>query len=216
MALNPIPSLIQAVDAAELAGLHAQWGRVPVEQVTLAVDDPFLTHENQQLLKPPRRAEICYILHRGDPAGGLLFHIKRFYPSGAFRLPTGGIHQGEEVMATLTREIAEETGLVVGDGPGQVRIEGCLGVLVYRLPHRTLARTFEFATYHFLARMPVNGVLAPQDADEQIAAWDWRTPAQLGAAADYLDGVGRTVPDWADWGHFRALSHRFVAQRLAV
>jgi 8-oxo-dGTP pyrophosphatase MutT (NUDIX family) len=199
----------------ELATLAAQWGPVPLEQRTLAVDDPFLTGVNQKLTESPRRAEICYILHRGDPAAGVLFHIKRFYPTGAFRLPTGGIHQGESVMATLAREIQEETGQVVGDAPGQVQIERCLGVVVYELAHRSLGHSVAFATYHFLARMPADGILAPQDPEEQIAAWDWRPPTQIRACAEYLEQVGRSTPAWADWGRFRALSHRFVAQALS-
>lgn len=213
-ALSPAPAYTQAVDPVELAMLAARWGHVPLEQRTLAVDDPFLTGVNQKLTESPRRAEICYVLHRGDPAAGVLFHIKRFYPTGAFRLPTGGIHQGESVMATLAREIQEETGQVVGDALGQVRIERCLGVVAYDLVHGSLGQSVAFATYHFLARMSADGILAPQDPDEQIAAWDWRTPTQIYACAAYLEQVGQNAPAWADWGRFRALSHHFVAQAL--
>lgn len=204
----------EAVDAHELDELQAQWGPFALERHALAVDEPFLSHENQQLTRPPRRAEVCYILHRGDPTTGVLLHIKRFYPAGAFRLPTGGIHAGETVLATLAREIYEETGQTVGAGPGQVVVERFLGVVAYNLAHGTWGRTERFATYHFLARMPADGVLAPQDADEQIAGWQWRPVHELVAAADYLEQVGGRYPDWADWGRYRALSHRFVARHM--
>src|SRR5258706_8266241 len=45
------------------------------------------------------------------PNGKLLLSIKPFYPRGAYRLPTGGIHPGEPVFDALARETHEETGL---------------------------------------------------------------------------------------------------------
>src|SRR3954452_16116776 len=127
-----------AVDQTEFRQLEAQWGTLPVVHRHLPVDDPFLTGENQELFKDDRRAEICYIMHRGNLADGLLLHIKTFYPSGAFRLPTGGIHKGEAVMETLSREIEEETGMVVGVRVDQVQVQRCLGVVTYAMEHRTL------------------------------------------------------------------------------
>ncbi len=209
-----LPAYVGALDEREVAVLAAQWGPLAQERHTLLVDHPFLSHENQQLTRPPRRAEVCYVLHRGDPAAGVLLHIKRFYPAGAYRLPTGGVHTGEEVWATLGREIHEETGLRLG--PGGVQVERCLGVVLYDLVHRTWSTTATFATYVFLARMPADGVLAPQDADEQIAGWQWRPARDLLAVAAYLEQVGTRHPEWADWGRYRALSHRFVAGQLGV
>jgi 8-oxo-dGTP pyrophosphatase MutT (NUDIX family) len=180
----------------------------------LAVDYPFLTGEHQELVSNRRRAEICYIMHRGNVADGVLLHIKTFYPAGAYRLPTGGIHQGEQVMETLQREIREETGLVVGAGAEQVQVQRCLGILHYEMDHRGLSQSFPFATYHFLVQMPRDGVIAALDPEEHIGGWEWRRPEALLGVADYLEGIGRSHPLWADWGRFRALSHRFVAGRL--
>ena len=222
MATDATPALLlDAVDAVEIQALHAQWGRFPFEQVTLEVTDPFLTGEHQLLTSRGRRAEVCYVMQRGaasiDASEGddrVLLHIKRFYPPQGYRLPTGGIQQGEAVMAALVREILEETGQQVGAGDADVGVvvDRCLGVLAYTLRHASLGDV-PFATYHFLVRMPANGNLAPQDADEQIAGWRWLPPAHLPAVAETLEGVGATHPAWADWGRFRALSHRFVGRR---
>jgi 8-oxo-dGTP pyrophosphatase MutT (NUDIX family) len=214
MKLTIQPSYLAAVDPNELKALELQWGAFPIQQERLVVDDPFLTDVNQRLVTTRRRAEICYIMHRGDPSSGLLLHIKTFYPEGAYRLPTGGIHPGEQVMETLAREIEEETGQRVGDGVNNVQVQRCLGMLSYTLDHRTLRETFAFATYHFLVKMPRDGVIAPLDPDESIGGWKWCKAEELLSVAAYLEQVGRAHPEWADWGLFRGLSHRFVANQL--
>ena len=208
------PRYSRSIDPLEMVQLALRWGDLTVEQVTLAVSDPFLTGQDQMLASNGRRAEICYVMHRGDPQDGLLMHIKTFYPAGAYRLPTGGIEVGDSVLDTLGREIFEETGLTLGDQPGQVKLQRLLGVLGYDLQHRQLGAV-EFATYFFLVQMPPDAELHPQDEHEQIAGWAWRTPDELPAVAALLDNVHTQSATWADWGRFRAAGHRFVAQLLA-
>ncbi|MCC6455253.1 MAG: NUDIX hydrolase [Caldilineaceae bacterium] len=209
------PSYQDAVDDAEVSALEAQWGALPLHRQRLAVDHPFLTGEHQLLVSDGRRAEICYIMHRGHVDEGVLLHVKTFYPRNAYRLPTGGIHQGEPVMETLAREIEEETGLAVGTGADQVQVQRCLGIVTYAMDHRSTGQSFPFATYHFLVQMPQDGVIAPRDATEQIGGWQWRRAQELAAVAENLEQVGSRQPAWGDWGRFRSLSHRFVASRLA-
>lgn len=202
-----------AIDPEEIAVLQNRWHNAVVETATLAVAHPFLTGDHQLLTANGRRAEICYVMHRGAPADGVLLHIKTFYPEGAYRLPTGGVHVGEAVLATLKREVYEETGLTVGEENGQVHVERFLGVLAYELQHRTLGAA-SFATYHFLVQMPAGALLIPQDPEESIGGWQWRPACDLGAVADVLDAVHLRSGVWGDWGHFRALSQRFVAAQL--
>jgi NAD+ diphosphatase len=206
--------LSEALDPTELAQLATQWGSIIQEHHRLVVDDPFLTGDGQLLVSNGRRAEICYVMHRGDPQAGVLLHIKTFYPAGAYRLPTGGIHQGEGVLATLLREIDEETGLTAGGGAGQVQVQGLLGVVGCDFVHRGLGRVFPFATYAFLVQMPPNALLQPRDPEEKIGGWQWRPAAELVSVGDFLEQVGTVAPHWADWGRYRALIHRFVGKRL--
>jgi len=205
---------VAAIEAEEVDALAAVWGTVPQEHQRLAVDDPFLTGEHQLIVSNGRRAEICYVMHQGDPAHGVLLHIKTFYPTGAFRLPTGGIHQGERVLETLAREIEEETGLIVGDQPGQVQIQRFLGIVSYEFVHRGLQRSFAFASYPFLVQMPAGAPLQPLDPEESIGGWLWTRPHELRAQAAFLEAVGTQAPAWGDWGRFRAPLHRFVAAQL--
>ena len=73
----------------EMAALTEEWGETLREHVVLQVDHPFLSGPQQRLVSNGRRAEICYVMHRGRPADGLLLHIKTIYPEHAYRLPTG-------------------------------------------------------------------------------------------------------------------------------
>jgi 8-oxo-dGTP pyrophosphatase MutT (NUDIX family) len=208
--------LEKSIEPDELAQLEAHWGRIPICHHRLVVDHPFLTGNNQVLVSDQRRAEVCYVMHRGNPATGILLHIKTFYPPAAFRLPTGGIHVGEPIEETLAREIEEETGLVIGPAANQVQVERCLGIASYELIHQGLGRRFDFATYAFLVRMPGDAILAPRDPGESIGGWEWRPAAALSQTADFLNRVGEVDPAWADWGRYRALSHRFLADILSA
>jgi len=209
-----MPTLLRAVEPDELAALRVRFGLAPHQHLELTVDSPFLDGEGQLLTNRQRRAEICYILHRGDPHRGVLLHRKTFYPQGAWRLPTGGIQEGESVLETLAREIEEETGFQIETGPYPVRIEAFLGVLSYAMYHRSQQRTHNFATWHFLVAAPPYAQPVSQDPDEHLEAWDWRSIAEMGRVADELQQITAQDSRWRHWGRFRALSHRFVAEAI--
>lgn len=216
--------LIDAVDAAEMDDLSRHFGGAAFVESHLEVDTPFLDGEHQLLTSAGRRAEICYVLHRGSPQDGVLLHRKIFYPPDAYRLPTGGIHEGEAVLETLAREIAEETSFfldlsaygIAQDAPAAhtpvVKLDAFLGAIVYAMPHRSQGKTHRFATYHFVIAAPPAAIPVVDDPDEHLAGWDWQPVEALYAVADRLESVGAGgYPEWADWGRFRAVSHRFVA-----
>lgn len=211
--------LTQPIEPEELADLGRRFGTVSYQHELLAVTDPFLTESHQRLLTDGRRAEICYVMHRGVPAHGILLHHKAFYPGPAFRLPTGGVDPGETVWDTLVREIYEETGLIVKtgeDGAGDVVVEDFLGVVSYGFHHQRLDQHFSFATYHFLVQAPAQAEPHPLDETEKVDGWRWASPADLRTQAIVLASLDTTAPDWADWGRFRSLSHHFVADRLGA
>ena len=210
--------LTQPIDAEELADLGRRFGAVSYNHEILAVTDPFLTENHQRLLSDGRRAEICYVMHRGASPDGVLLHHKAFYPGPAFRLPTGGVDPGEAVWDTLVREIYEETGLAVKreDGTGDVVVQAFLGVVSYDFHHRRLDQHFNFATYHFLVQAPAGAEPHPLDETEAVDGWCWASPADLRTQAIALANLDTTAPDWADWGRFRSLSHHFVADRLGA
>lgn len=201
-----------SVEAHELDALRRRFGPAPHERATLTVDSPFLDGEHQLLTTRGRRAEICYILHRGDPREAVLLHRKFYYPPQLMRLPTGGIQQGESVLDTLAREIEEETSFQIEKGPNPVRIEAFLGVLSYEMFHRREQRTHTFATWHFLVSAPATAEPVVLDPEEDLEAWDWRSIASMGQVADELERITANDSLWHHWGRYRALSHRFVKE----
>jgi 8-oxo-dGTP pyrophosphatase MutT (NUDIX family) len=207
-------SYLLPVETHELSALRARFGPAPHEKVSLTVDSPFLDGEGQLLTTRNRRAEICYIMHRGDPQEAVLLHRKTYYPQRAWRLPTGGIEEGESVLDTLAREIEEETSFQIEKGPNPVRIEAFLGVLSYEMFHQTEQRTHTFATWHFLVSAPANAQPVSMDPDEHLDGWDWRSIAEMGGVADDLEDITAQDSGWFHWGRYRALSHRFVMKSI--
>jgi len=151
-----------------------------------------------------RYGEVCMVIRR--PNGKLLTAIKTYYPPGCYRLLTGGVDHGENIVDGLLREVDEETGLDVG-------IRRFLAVIEYRLAAPD-APPISFATFAFLLDES-GGVLEVRDLHERHADFREIDPSELLALAAHL----AAAPDafdaeiggsWRDWGRFRAVVHRTV------
>jgi len=152
------------------------------------------------------------------PNGKLLVAIKTFYPRGAYRLPTGGIHHGERVLDALLRETKEETGLDTAVRRFLAHIDYVVeatggGSAGGRAPRMVVFHTFAFLLDE------LSGTLGALDTDEEIEDWREMAPAELRTQAAVLEGLAtegtRSIGgSWADWGHFRAIAHRAVADAL--
>ena len=158
--------------------------------------------------RPDRFAEVCMVIRRRN--GKVPLSIKTFYPRGAYRLPTGGIHHGERILDALSRETEEETGL-------ETVTERFLAWITYQPVSAPDAPPL-FHTFAFLLD-EVGGRFHTRDLEEQIEEWLEVEPAALGDVADRLDRVASAPSkeiggDWADWGHFRAVVHRVVHEEL--
>ena len=193
---------LPAATQSELALLARQYGAPLVVDALIAddFDDPIRRRD--------RYGEVCMVVRR--PNGKFLLSIKTFYPRGAYRLPTGGIHDGEPVYDALLRETHEETGL-------DTTVERFLARISYRPKPAGAAPVFH--TFAFLLR-ETGGRLGALDLSEHIEDWREIELSELPRVADTLDDLSTTSDhdiggSWRAWGKFRAVVHRVVYDRLA-
>lgn len=167
--------------------------------------------QGRQLFNPlnkvDRYGEVCMVIRRKN--GRLLLSKKIFYPSEAYRLPTGGINKGESVYHALLRETYEETGL-------EFEVRRFLAAAAYRLPEMQAEPVFY--TFAFLID-EMGGTLKIIDTKEQVEGFREIEPAQLPDVADHLEHPvayysAAIAGKWEDWGKFRAVIHRLVWQAL--
>jgi 8-oxo-dGTP pyrophosphatase MutT (NUDIX family) len=189
--------------ARELDDLGRRYGAPAT--VDALIDDTF----SDPIFKRDRYGEVCMVIRR--PNAKLLVAIKTFYPRGAYRLPTGGIHHGEGILDALVREAEEETGL-------DTTVERFLARIAYRGTSGPQAEPM-FHTFAFLLSER-GGRLETRDPSERLEDWREIETADLPRVADFLDdlrtpGTEDIGGDWAAWGRFRAVVHRAVHEALS-
>lgn len=190
---------------AEVEQLAARFGAPLRWDVTLENDGLF-----DPLGKSDRYGEVCMVVRR--PGGTLITAIKTFYPAGAYRLLTGGIHHGESILDALLRETVEETSL-------EVAVRRFLAVVSYRLSASDPQQPAVFSTFAFLLD-EVGGTLGCADPGERLGEFRETTVDELPALADTLYSLAGEPSSeihgkWRDWGRFRAVIHRAVYEALA-
>jgi ADP-ribose pyrophosphatase YjhB (NUDIX family) len=166
----------------EIAELAARFGEPRRVEVLIR---PFF----DPVQRPDRFAEVCMVIRRRN--GRLPLSIKTFYPRGAHRLPTGGIHHGERILDALRRETEEETGL-------ETETKRLLAWITYR-PVSAPDGPPLFHTFAFLLD-EVGGRFHTSDLEEQIEEWIEVEPAALGDVADRLDRIASATRQLLDAG----------------
>ena len=127
------------------------------------------------------------------------------YPQGCFRLPTGGLLQGEPVEMAAHRELAEELGLAALELTHVAHI-------VYGHPG-----TPDFETFVILvaADLPSSGFQPSEELEQvqRLRVPELHLVAERLAALPAAPHRGTT---WAEWGAFRAIAHRVTVDVLHV
>jgi len=182
----------ECLSAAGLAEAEQRYGRPEVRRFDLGdVGD----EERFWEMWRARRAEVVLVIRRAG--GRVLLQTKSFYPEGTYRLPTGGVREGEPLLDAVRREMLEETGL-------EAEIVRFLGVLCYDF--RRGGQAQQRASYVFLLDNRT-GLPAPCDEAERISGFREVSLPELALVSQQLEQI---PGEWAVWGRFRALAHRFV------
>jgi ADP-ribose pyrophosphatase YjhB (NUDIX family) len=185
---------------AEIRQLSAQYGE-PVRRCS-TLDVTQATHQWWSTNKARRRdGEVVLFIQRRN--GNLVLHTKDFYPDRVMRVPSGGIKRGEAVIGAVHREVLEETGL-------HVAVERFFAVVEFDFHWRD--QVIPYPSYSFLLREQ-EGDLKSSDPDERIVALAEVPFSELPAIARRLENVPAA---WQDWGQFRAIPHRLVAELMSL
>jgi 8-oxo-dGTP pyrophosphatase MutT (NUDIX family) len=184
---------------ADIEAIAGQYGQPVIVNETLRIKTMFGAIDE----RPARIAEIVPVIQR---PGGILTMIKDNYPAGMYRLPSGGIHKGEPILEGLRREVYEETGLTVN-------VSRFLAIIRYQIIVAG-GRTGRFTSYAFLVEG--DGPIQPMDMSERIAGFREVQPLELRSMAEALYNLHADEDnDWNDWGRFRSVVHRVVADILS-
>jgi 8-oxo-dGTP pyrophosphatase MutT (NUDIX family) len=183
-----------------VAGLGAamtRFGVPALEDVHLSVTEDTIAYWER--VRKRRVAEVIMLLER--KSGLYLVHTKAFYPSGVYRLISGGIKASEDLLVAVQRETHEETGL-------DISIHAFLAVFQFHFTHNDVTVPFTSFLFHV---HETGGILANQDPTEAITDFRDVTLDELEHIAERLE---RLSPDWTDWGRFRAAPHRFAVEHV--
>ena len=184
------------------AALSHQFGPFDEHHMRVHATTPGLLRmlEKMASSQNPRRGEVVMVIP--NDAGHIWLHAKQQYPTGVYRLMTGGLHLEESPVAALRREVAEETGFLV-------TIQRCLGVMTYEISGNGYP-TQPFVSFIFLTS-PASGEPQPTDPAEAIIGFKAVVPAQLDQVTRQLRSI---TGEYKDWGIFRAAAHKIAATAL--
>jgi ADP-ribose pyrophosphatase YjhB (NUDIX family) len=189
--------MLTAEAEAEIAELARRFGVPRRWRREYEISSPESEAWAKKMLKRP--GEVVLVVPLDDHRVWL--HTKQFYPAGVYRLPSGGIHDGEGFEAAARRETYEEMGFV----PELSRFMG-----VVENVFAPDGETVVYPTY-VLETKPMPGSPRVTDPDEAISGFREIYVQELPKITEQLDSL---APNWQPWGHFRAAPHARVAEAL--
>lgn len=179
----------------EIDLLAERYGKPIERQIEFPLTAPASTGPAGFPLSSPRTAEVVLVIPRLK--GKVLVHTKHFYPSGVWRLPTGGLKRGERIEHAILREAAEETGNALQPKS-----------FLYRISYVWEGASKEFSSFGFLMTEG-DRPIESRDPREQITAFRDVDRQEMLRIVDRLENLGGS---WRRWGLFRAAAHRILLQ----
>lgn len=166
---------------------------------TLKFDNSGYFNKLKNSIEHDRRGEAAFCVIR--PSGKIIVVTCKEYPAGIYRIPTGGIGYGEDIVSAVFREAKEELGL-------ETAIEKFCGVIRIRFEHR--GESLMFYSYLFILKEVSGNLLADASDDEvsEVREVDLTELEEISRSLNNISGK------WRDWGRFRHLTTEAVREAL--
>jgi 8-oxo-dGTP diphosphatase len=200
LCVSDVMSMINFHAVLDMEEIDQDFSNCPIYRAALNVGRDYFNFMSERISpKTDRRGEVIMVIENKQRR--ILMHTKSHYPSGIYRLPTGGVRFGETANTTFVRELWEETGFKAEESRG-------IALLLYEFYFAENSMPFVSYIYY---QPNVSEEPEVRDPAENISDFLWSSPARIRDIAQQL----MSVPDgWRDWGNMRAVSHGLVAEWL--
>lgn len=146
-----------------------------------------------------RRGEVVFCVVR--PNGRIITTAGADYPENIYRIPTGGLGYGEDIIKAVHREVMEELGI-------DVEITEFAGALKIKLKHGH--DSVMFYSYLFILK-EVGGRLLEDALDDEISRIK---EVDIGGLRWVVESLYNAPGSWDNWGKFRYTTSRAILSFL--
>jgi len=172
-----------------------------VKEVTINFTNSSFFNEMKRKIEKDRRGEVVFCVIR--PNGRIVTVTCDEYPDGIFRIPTGGIGYGENIIEAVFREVKEELGI-------DAVIDSFAGVLKLKFVYGQ--ESVMFYSYIFVLH-ETGGKIFVDASDDEVSEIKEVDLEGLKAVASSLNNI---TGKWEDWGKFRYATSMAVYNYLAT
>jgi len=142
-----------------------------------------------------RHAEVAFAVERKN--GKIIVIRTNFYPAGIYRIPTGGINFGEDVIDALNREIAEELGI-------KTEVKRFLGAVKYLINYKD--ENLNFYSFVFWVK-ELSGEILTDAIENEIGEF---IEVDHAALDEICNNLKNNTSRWKDWCGFRLQTTQFI------
>jgi 8-oxo-dGTP diphosphatase len=172
-----------------------------VKEVTIKFTGSSFFNEMKRKIEKDRRGEVVFCVIR--PNGRIVTVTCDEYPDGVFRIPTGGIGYGENIIEAVFREVKEELGI-------DTVIDSFAGVLKIKFVYKQ--ESAMFYSYIFIMH-ETGGKIFVDASDDEVSEIK---EVDLEGLKDVTSSLKNITGKWRDWGKFRYATSMAVYNYLTA
>jgi len=170
-----------------------------IEEVILEYSGASFYNKMKDSVARDRRGEVVFCVIRPD--GRIITITCAEYPQGIYRIPTGGIGYGEDIIKAVYREIKEELGI-------DADITDFAGVIKIQFRHGDDSTMFY--SYIFILKETGGRLLLDANDDEISEVKE----VNIDGLQVITESLSNIPGKWNDWGRFRYVTSNAVLNYL--